>query len=62
MSSPYSDDYDPSTVPISHAATVMLLDDRPDLHVLMLRRTAKVVFASAMWVFPGGRRSGRPPR
>lgn len=50
-----SDDYDPETVPISHAATVMLLDDRPDLHVLMVHRTAKVVFAPDMWVFPGGR-------
>lgn len=50
-----SDDYDPHQVPISHAATVMLLDDRPDLHVLMVHRTAKVVFAPDMWVFPGGR-------
>lgn len=33
----------------------MLLDDRPDLHVLMLRRTTKVVFAPDNWVFPGGR-------
>lgn len=33
----------------------MLLDDRPDLHVLMVRRTSKVVFAANMWVFPGGR-------
>ncbi|MEM7323584.1 MAG: hypothetical protein AAF531_10910 [Actinomycetota bacterium] len=49
------DDYDPHAVPISHAATVMLLDDRPDLHVLMVHRTAKVVFAPDMWVFPGGR-------
>ena len=50
-----SDDYDPKAVPVSHAATVMLLDDRPDLHVLMVHRTAKVVFAPDMWVFPGGR-------
>ncbi len=50
-----SDDYDPAAVPISHAATVMLLDDRPDLHVLMVHRTAKVVFAPDNWVFPGGR-------
>ena len=50
-----SDDYDPTAVPVSHAATVMLLDDRPDLHVLMVHRTAKVVFAPDMWVFPGGR-------
>ena len=55
MSSTNSADIDPALVPVSHAATVMLVDDRPDLHVLMLRRTKKVVFASAMWVFPGGR-------
>lgn len=54
--------YDPAAVPISHAATVMILDDRPaveggepELHVLMLHRTARVVFAPDMWVFPGGR-------
>ncbi len=36
----------------------MILDDRgpdDDLHVLMVHRTAKVVFAPDMWVFPGGR-------
>jgi 8-oxo-dGTP pyrophosphatase MutT (NUDIX family) len=33
----------------------MLIDDRPDLQVLMLRRTAKVVFGPDNWVFPGGR-------
>ncbi len=49
------DEYDPAAVPISHAATVMLVDDRPDLHVLMVHRTARVVFAPDMWVFPGGR-------
>lgn len=48
-------DFDPATVPISDAATVMLIDDRPDLHVLMVRRTSKVVFAPDNWVFPGGR-------
>ncbi len=48
-------DYDPAAVAVSPAATVMLVDDRPDLHVLMLKRTAKVVFAPANWVFPGGR-------
>lgn len=53
--------FDPESVPVSHAATVMLLADLPDpsgneaLHVLMLRRTARVVFAPAAWVFPGGR-------
>ncbi len=48
-------DFDPNDVEIRHAATVMLVDDRPDLHVLMLKRTARVVFAPANWVFPGGR-------
>jgi len=48
-------DYDPEQVEISPAATVMLVDDRPDLHVLMVRRTARVVFAPDNWVFPGGR-------
>jgi 8-oxo-dGTP pyrophosphatase MutT (NUDIX family) len=48
-------DFDPLAVPISPAATVMLVDDRPDLHVLMVRRTARMVFASDAWVFPGGR-------
>lgn len=48
-------DFVPEHVPISPAATVMLLDDRPDLHVLMLRRTSRVVFAPDNWVFPGGR-------
>lgn len=33
----------------------MLLDDRPDQHVLMVHRTARVVFAPDTWVFPGGR-------
>lgn len=48
-------EFDPAAVEVRHAATVMLIDNRPDLHVLMLKRTAKVVFASANWVFPGGR-------
>ncbi len=48
-------DYDPLGVPVQPAATVMLVDDRPDLHVLLVHRTAKVVFAADSWVFPGGR-------
>ena len=48
-------DFDPELVPILPAATVMLLDNRPDLHVLMLRRTSRLVFAADNWVFPGGR-------
>jgi 8-oxo-dGTP pyrophosphatase MutT (NUDIX family) len=51
MSSP---DFDPQAVPIRPAATVMLVDDRPDLQVLMLRRAARHVFAGDMWVYPGG--------
>jgi len=54
--------FDANDVPILHAATVMLVDDRvadgdtePSLHVLMVERTAKLVFAPSAWVFPGGR-------
>ena len=47
-------DFDPETVPIRPAATVMLIDDRPDLQVYMLERHANTVFAGGMWVFPGG--------
>ena len=54
MSTP-AGDVDPTAVPIRPAATVMLVDDRPDLRVLMLRRTVQAVFASDMWVYPGGR-------
>jgi 8-oxo-dGTP pyrophosphatase MutT (NUDIX family) len=49
-----NDDFDPAAVPIRPAATVMLVADRPDLHVLMLRRSARQVFAGDMWVYPGG--------
>jgi len=48
-------DFDPAQVPIRPAATVMIVDDRPDLQVLMIERNAKMVFAGGMWVFPGGR-------
>lgn len=41
-------------VPIRAAATVMLVDDKPDLQVFMMERNAKTVFAGGMWVFPGG--------
>ena len=44
----------PSDVPIRPAATVMLRADRPDLHVLMLRRRAGSAFVGGMSVFPGG--------
>lgn len=48
-------DYDPKQVPIQPAATVMLVDDRPDLQVFMMERHADTVFGGGMWVFPGGR-------
>ena len=41
--------------PIRPASTVMLVEDRPDLRVLMVRRHADAVFGPDMWVFPGGR-------
>jgi 8-oxo-dGTP pyrophosphatase MutT (NUDIX family) len=47
-------DFDPDLVPIRPAATVMLVDDRPDLQVFMMERNANTVFAGGMWVFPGG--------
>ncbi len=47
-------DYDPEAVEIRPAATVMLIDDRPDLQVFMMERHANTVFAGGMWVFPGG--------
>lgn len=50
-----TDEFDFNTVPIRPAATVMLLADRPELEVLMLRRTKNMAFAGDMWVFPGGR-------
>lgn len=54
-----ADDFDPTTVPISNAATVMLVRDATDGHagieVFMLRRTGRASFAAGMYVFPGGR-------
>ena len=47
-------DYDPDAVPIRPAATVLILDERPDLQVLMLKRNARSIFVGDMWVFPGG--------
>lgn len=55
LTDPVSEPFDPAAVPVQPAATVILVDDRPDLQVLMLRRTGRVVFAPDMWVFPGGR-------
>ena len=50
-----ADEFSSHSVPISPASTVLLLDDRPDLHVLMVKRTSRVAFAPDAWVFPGGR-------
>src|SRR4029078_2307482 len=36
------------------SATLMLRDDRPDLHVFMLRRNPRSVFGPGAFVFPGG--------
>lgn len=44
----------PEDVPVRPAATVMLVDDRPDLQIFMMERHANTVFAGGMWVFPGG--------
>lgn len=44
----------PEEIPIRMAATVLILDQRPDLHVLMLKRNARSIFVGDMWVFPGG--------
>lgn len=48
-------DFDPAAVPVRPASTVMIVDDRPDLQVLLIKRNARMVFAGGMWVFPGGR-------
>ena len=51
-------DFDPTTVPIRNAATVMLVRDSLEgtgIEVFMLRRTLAAAFASGMYVFPGGR-------
>lgn len=55
--------FDPTTVEVCPAATVMLvrdLDDAedPGIEVFMLRRTTKTSFAAGMYVFPGGRVDG----
>jgi 8-oxo-dGTP pyrophosphatase MutT (NUDIX family) len=39
---------------VRSAATLLLLADRPDLHVLLLRRRAASDFVPGMVVFPGG--------
>jgi 8-oxo-dGTP pyrophosphatase MutT (NUDIX family) len=45
---------DAAQVPVRPAATLILLSDRPDLQVLLLRRRAASAFVPGMVVFPGG--------
>lgn len=49
--------FDPTTVPVKPAATVMLVRDADagGIEVFMLRRALGAVFAGGMYVFPGGR-------
>ena len=47
-------EFDPASVPLRSAATVLLIDDRPDLQVFMMKRNVNTAFAGGMWVFPGG--------
>lgn len=52
--------FDPTTVPIKPAATVMMVrdvgaGDAAGIEVFMLRRTARASFGAGMYVFPGGR-------
>lgn len=52
--------FDPALVPISEAATVMLVRDAvdgrgPGVEVFMMRRTKNAVFGGGFYVFPGGR-------
>ncbi|HEX7094557.1 MAG TPA: NUDIX hydrolase, partial [Acidimicrobiales bacterium] len=49
-----SQQFDPESVPVQLAATVLVVDDRPDLQVLCLRRRAGSAFVGGMTVFPGG--------
>ena len=44
----------PQPVAVRPAATVLLVDDRPNLQVFMMKRNANIQFAGGMWVFPGG--------
>jgi 8-oxo-dGTP pyrophosphatase MutT (NUDIX family) len=53
-----SDTFDPRSVPIRRAATVMLVRDAADgsgIEAFMLRRTMGAVFGAGFYVFPGGR-------
>jgi 8-oxo-dGTP pyrophosphatase MutT (NUDIX family) len=49
--------FDPTTVPVKPAATVLLIRDKDGggIEVFMLQRTFNAAFASGMFVFPGGK-------
>jgi 8-oxo-dGTP pyrophosphatase MutT (NUDIX family) len=49
-------EFDPASVAVKPAATVMLLRESIDVgvEVFMMRRTTKAAFAGGMYVFPGG--------
>lgn len=57
MSVTSSEEFDPTTVPVKPAATVLLVRDADvgGVEVFMLRRTFNAAFASGMFVFPGGK-------
>ena len=42
------------SAPADQAASLVIVDDQPDLHVLMGRRLTTLRFAPGMIVFPGG--------
>ena len=57
MSNTSNEEFDPTTVPVKPAATVLLVRDADagGVEVFMLRRTFNAAFASGMFVFPGGK-------
>jgi len=63
-SAPSSDGARGERLAARDAATVVLVSDRLDLHVLMLERTSRAVFSPGATVFPGGAvdPSDREPR
>jgi len=52
-----NEEFDPRTVPVKPAATVLLVRDVDGggIEVFMLQRTFSAAFASGMFVFPGGK-------
>jgi 8-oxo-dGTP pyrophosphatase MutT (NUDIX family) len=54
MIDPGDDSRESDRVPVQSAATVMVLDERPELRVLMLRRRRGSAFVGGMTLFPGG--------